>query len=157
MLKTPSVKHDLPMEIFMVANNNGTVIVRASKLVAAFHFNSQLIIVSNDDTMYTLAYDREADLTADFDAVVEHITELAETCTKNFTWLHNSIPDNRSFLNINPQHHHTVTMSEDGTEEFPFVVNVTGAGYDFNMDFSNADAVELVNALTDALSAKLDF
>lgn len=156
MLKTPSAKHDSPMAIFLVTNNNGTVIVRPSKLVAAFHFNSQLIIVSNDDTMDTLAYDQEADLTVDFDAVVKRITELAETCTKNFTWLHNSIPDNRSFLNINPQHHRAVTMSEDGTEEFPFVVNVTGSGYDFNMDFSNADAVELVNALTDALSAKLD-
>lgn len=157
MLKTPSAKHDSPMAIFLVANNNGTVTIRPSKLVAAFHFNSQLIIVSNDDTMDTLAYDQEADLTADFDAVVKRITELAETCTKNFTWLHSSIPDNRSFLNISHAHHRGITMSEDGTEEFPFVVNVTGSGYDFNMDFSNADAVELVNALTDALSAKLDW
>lgn len=157
MLKTPRAEHDSPMANFLVANDTGTIIIRPSKLVAAFHFNSQLIIISNDDTMDTLAYDQEADLTADFDAVVKRIAELAETCTKNFTWLHSSIPDNRSFLNINTQHHRAVTMSEDGTEEFPFVVNVTGSGYDFNMNFDKGDAVELLNMLTDALSAKLDF
>jgi hypothetical protein len=48
-------------------------------------------------------------------------------------------------------------MSEDGTEEFPFVVNVTGSGYDFHMEFGKGDADELLNALTAVLAAKLDF
>lgn len=104
-----------------ITNDTGSITMAPEQVLAVFQRNSQLVVISIDDTVDTLNYTDEAELATAFTAAVERI---AAACKTNFTWLQDTAPTARSFLNLDRLALRDITQAPAATEKFPVAASI---------------------------------